>query len=208
MKSYKQYCGLAKALDVVGDRWTLLLLRELLIREACRYTDLREGLPGIATNLLADRLKELEAAGIVSREEAPPPVAATLFRLTERGRALAPAVEALGRWGAPLLAKAKRTDAFRTHWLALPAEMHLKDHAPLEPPVAIELRAGDEPLSIEAEGGRVRARPGAATAPALVLKGRHELVFGVVMGKIAFKAAEAAGMSHEGDPGVLARVRP
>lgn len=208
MKSYNQYCGLAKALDVVGDRWALLLIRELLIREACRYTDLREGLPGIATNLLADRLKELEAAGIVIREAAPPPVATALFRLTERGRALAPAVEALGQWGAPLLAKAKRTDAFRSHWLALPAEMHLKDHAPLEPPVAIELRAGDEPLSIEATGGRVRARPGPAATPALVLKGRHALVFGVLMGKIGFKAAQAAGMSHEGDPGVLARVRP
>lgn len=208
MKSYKQHCGLAKALDAVGDRWTLLLIRELLIREACRYTDLRQGLPGIATNLLADRLKELETAGIVSREEAPPPVAATLFRLTERGRALAPAIEALGQWGAPLLAKAKRTDAFRSHWFALPANMHLKDHAPEGPPVAIELRSGDEPLSIEIADGRVRARPGAAAAPALVLKGRHELVFGVLMGKIAFKAAQAAGMSHEGDPGVLVRVHP
>ena len=208
MKSYKQYCGLAKALDVVGDRWTLLLIRELLIRGACRYTDLRAGLPGIATNLLATRLKELETAGVVIGEEAPPPVATKLFRLTQRGAGLAPVVEALGRWGAPLLSQAKRGDAFRTHWLALPAEMHLKDHSPERPPVAIELCVGDESLTIEAAAGKVRARPGRAEDPVLVLSGRHDLVFGLLMGKIGFRAAQAAGISHQGDPDVLARVRP
>ena len=69
MRSYGQYCSVAKALDILGDRWTLLILRELLARGACRYTDLRAGLPGIATNLLADRLRELEAAGIVERAD-------------------------------------------------------------------------------------------------------------------------------------------
>src|SRR5690349_25102414 len=85
MRSYGQYCSVAKALDVVGDRWTLLIVRELLLQGPCRYTDLRNGLPGIATNLLADRLNELEGAGLVRREEAAPPVATTLFRLTEAG---------------------------------------------------------------------------------------------------------------------------
>jgi hypothetical protein len=79
MRSYGQYCSIAKALDVVGDRWTLLIVRELLIRGACRYTDLKNGLPGIATNLLSDRIRELESAGLIRREEAPPPVATTLF---------------------------------------------------------------------------------------------------------------------------------
>src|ERR671935_8078 len=86
MRSYGQYCGLAKALDVIGDRWSLLIVRELLLRERCRYTDLREGLPGIATNLLAERLRELERLGVIEREDAPPPVATTLFRLGGRGR--------------------------------------------------------------------------------------------------------------------------
>src|ERR671928_603445 len=99
MRSYGQYCALAKALDVIGDRWSLLIVRELLLRDACRYTDLREGLPGIATNLLADRLRELEAAGIVSREEAPPPIATTLFRLTPRGEQLGPVLDHLSVWG-------------------------------------------------------------------------------------------------------------
>src|ERR671937_2991699 len=122
MRSYGQFCALAKALDVVGDRWSLLIVRELMLRDACRYTDLRNGLPGIATNLLADRLRELERAGVIEREEAPPPVAATVFRLTERGRQLRDAVHALGRWGGPLLADAPHDDAYRSHWLALPLE--------------------------------------------------------------------------------------
>ena len=88
MRSYGQYCSVAKALDVVGDRWNLLIVRELLLRAPLRYTDLRRGLPGIATNLLSDRLRALEAGGVVTREEAPPPIATTVFELTERGRQL------------------------------------------------------------------------------------------------------------------------
>jgi DNA-binding HxlR family transcriptional regulator len=208
MRAYNQYCGLAKALDVVGDRWTLLLIRELMIRGVCRYTDLRNGLPGIATNLLVARLKELADAGLVIRQEAPAPIATSLYRLTERGEALAPAIEALANWGVPLLAHARKSDAFRTHWLVLPAEIHLRDHAPEQGPVAIELRTGDEPLAIEADGGKVRARPGSATDPILVLSGAHQLVFGVLMGKIDLEKAEAAGMSYQGDPDVLSRIHP
>src|SRR5258708_12092227 len=110
MRQYGQFCPLAKAFDVVGDRWTLLIVRELSVRR-CRYTDLREGLPGIATNLLADRLRSLEAAGVITAETAPPPVATTLYRLAERGEALRPAANALAQWGGPLLADADETDA-------------------------------------------------------------------------------------------------
>src|SRR4051812_25705044 len=106
MKTYGQRCGLAKALDVVGDRWALLIVRELTIREAARYGDLKAALPGIASNLLAARLRELEAAGVVAREVAPAPVSATVYRLTERGRELEPAVLLLARWGAARLAEA------------------------------------------------------------------------------------------------------
>ena len=100
MRSYDEYCAVAKSLDVVGDRWTLLIVRELAIRGACRYTDLRNGLPGIATNLLAERLRELEHAGVIARENAPPPIATTLFRLTPRGEQLRPVLagsDSLGR---------------------------------------------------------------------------------------------------------------
>src|ERR1700734_3222557 len=95
MRSYGQFCSIAKALDVVGDRWSLLIIRELSIRDGLRYTDLKDGLPGIATNLLADRIRELEAAGLIRREEAPPPVATTLFHLTQAGRELRPSLDAV-----------------------------------------------------------------------------------------------------------------
>src|SRR5579875_1901967 len=99
MRTYGQYCSIARALDAVGDRWTMLIVRELLLQGACRFTDLKNGLPGIATNLLSARLKELEDAGLVSREDAPPPVATALYSLTADGRALEPVLQALGRWG-------------------------------------------------------------------------------------------------------------
>ena len=122
MRSYGQFCALARSLDVVGDRWTLLIVRELLLRP-CRYTDLRDGLPGIATNLLADRLRGLERAGVVQRESAPPPVARDLFSLTARGAALEPVLLELGRWGGPLLGDPKKGEAFREHWLKLPDKL-------------------------------------------------------------------------------------
>src|SRR5258706_6257976 len=121
VRQYGQFCPIAKALDVVGDRWTLLIVRELAVRP-CRYTDLRDGLPGIATNLLADRLKSLEAAGVITAEAAPPPVATTLYRLTERGEALLPALHELVTWGAPLLADADETDEVRSRWLVPAAQ--------------------------------------------------------------------------------------
>src|SRR5436305_11927992 len=85
VRSYGQYCSIARALDVVGDRWTLLIVRELLLRGPCRFTDLRNGLPGIASNLLSGRLKDLEQAALVSREDAPPPIATTVYTLTPDG---------------------------------------------------------------------------------------------------------------------------
>ena len=102
-KDYGLPCPVAKTLEIVGDRWTLLIVRELLLLGPSRYTDLRNGLPGIATNLLVDRLRELEEAGVVERTEAPPPVATTLFCLTPRGEALRPVIKALGAWAGPTL---------------------------------------------------------------------------------------------------------
>src|SRR2546421_4464549 len=102
MRSYDQYCSVARALDVVGGRWNLLIVRELLLRGRSRYTDLHKGLPGIATNLLAERLRELEEAGVVLREQAPPPIATTVYSLTVRGQELESVIYELGRWGAPL----------------------------------------------------------------------------------------------------------
>jgi DNA-binding HxlR family transcriptional regulator len=207
MRSYGQYCSLAKALDVVGDRWTLLIVRELLLRGACRYTDLRNGLPGIATNLLADRLRELEQAKIVVREEAPPPVATTLFRLTERGKELRPLLLELGRWGAPLMAEQGAGEEFRGHWLAMPVEFFLTDRTPERPPIQIEVRTDGEAIVIETADGRARTRPGPAANPDAVLTGTPELVIGVLSGRLDLAGALADGLQYEGDPEALRRVR-
>ena len=110
MKSYNHYCAVAKALDAVGDRWTLLIIRELVSQGPCRYTDLMNGLPGIATNLLADRLASLEEAGIVWREAAPPPVAATLYHLTDVGADLEPVLDTLGMWGVRFMSEKDEGD--------------------------------------------------------------------------------------------------
>ena len=98
-RSYQQNCPIAKGLDVLGERWTLLILREL-IGGARRYGDLRGQLPGIATNLLADRLRELEEAGLVDREELPPPIARTVYTLSQTGwRKVLPVVKAIATFG-------------------------------------------------------------------------------------------------------------
>src|SRR3954452_13349106 len=128
-RSYGQLCGLALALDVIGDRWNLLIVRELLVRpDGARYTDLRNGLPGIATNLLADRLRDLEAACVIRRDDPRPPVATPLFRLTDRGRGLLPAVEALAVWGGNEFVPGVAGDAeFRSRWMIIPIGGVLRD---------------------------------------------------------------------------------
>jgi len=208
MRSYGQYCSVARALDAIGDRWSLLIVRELLLRGPCRYTDLLGGVPGIATNLLADRLRELEKAGILGREQAPPPVATALFALTPRGEQLAPVMRELGRWGAPLMAEPGGDAAFRSRWLKLPVELFLSDQTPDRPPVQIELRTGDEPMTIRTGDGEVRAHPGAAEDPDLVLSGTPQLVIGVLSGRLGLGDASADGLQYDGDPGALTRVRP
>jgi DNA-binding HxlR family transcriptional regulator len=207
MRSYGQYCGLAKALDVIGDRWTLLIVRELMIREACRYTDLRNGLPDVATNLLVERLADLEQAGVVYREEAPPPVATTLFRLTSRGKELEAVLHAIGRWGGPLLAKPRKKDKFCSHWIALPLNIHLRDRTPEQSAVALEIRAGDEAVTVETVGdGSVRARAGAGRRADAKLTGSPQTVLALLLGKIGLKEARAAGVKYEGAPKILHRV--
>ena len=102
-RNYHQNCPIARGLDVLGERWTLLILRELL-GGARRYGDLRAELPGIATNLLADRLRELEEAGLVDRTELPPPVARTVYTLSQAGwRKVPPVIQAIATFGRDLL---------------------------------------------------------------------------------------------------------
>jgi DNA-binding HxlR family transcriptional regulator len=208
MRSYGQYCSIAKALDVVGDRWTLLIVRELLIRGACRYTDLKNGLPGIATNLLSDRIRELESAGLIRREDAPPPVATTLFQLTDAGAELQPVLDAIGRWGVRYMTEPADGDQFRGHWFAFPAALFLHDRDPGGPPVTIELRTASDPAVIEVSGGSVTTRPGTAAAPDLVLRGEPQLILALFSGQITAAEVTDRGLEISGDASVLQRVLP
>ncbi|HEY2398213.1 MAG TPA: helix-turn-helix domain-containing protein [Solirubrobacteraceae bacterium] len=209
MRTYRQYCSLAKALDVLGDRWTLLIVRELLLRGPSRYTDLRDGLPGIATNLLADRLRELEAAGIVVREQAAPPVATTLFRLTPRGEELKDAIHALGRWGMPLMSEGPAPgEAFRNRWMALPTELFLRDSTPDRAPVTIEVRTDEGPMLLETLDGEVRARAGSREHPDTVLTGPPRLILAVMTGALSLGDAEARGLRCEGSRESVLRILP
>jgi DNA-binding HxlR family transcriptional regulator len=196
VRLYGQYCALAKALDLVGDRWTLLIVRELSIRP-CRYTDLRDGLPGIATNLLADRLRSLEAAGVIASEAAPPPVATTLYRLTDRGEALLPAVEALGRWGAPLMGEREETDEYRTRWIvpAVRAIFSPVDAHDLDP-LLVVFAVDDESITVRIEAGRVRADLGAAATPDLQVTGDSGTAFGILIGGLALDETSRSGAAR------------
>jgi DNA-binding HxlR family transcriptional regulator len=209
VRTYGQYCSLAKALDLLGDRWTLLIVRELLLQGPCRYTDLRSGLPGIATNLLADRLRELEAAGVIAREEAGPPIATTLFGLTPRGEELKDALYALGLWGIPLMAEGPApVDGFRDLWMTLPGDLFLRDRMPDRPPVTIEVRAGEQPMLIETVDGEVRLRQGSADDADAVLSGSPHMILAVITGGLDLAEAEARGLRLQGSRRSVTRVLP
>lgn len=206
MRSYNQYCAVAKALDAVGDRWTLLIIRELLLRDGARYTDLQYGLPGIATNLLGDRLRDLEEQGLVRREAAPPPVATTLYHLTAAGRELEPVLLALGRWGTRFMPEPTGEEVFRSHWLAFPVSQYLRDAEPDAPPAVIEVRTGDEPAFIDV-GGDIATHLGAAPAPDLVLEGDGPTILGVLTGLLPMSEARQRGLRTRGSTAVLRRLR-
>jgi DNA-binding HxlR family transcriptional regulator len=200
MRSYDQYCSLARALDIIGDRWTLLVVRELLVRP-CRYAELQAGLPGIATNLLAERLRQLEDAGVVSRD------AQGRYQLTGWGQQLAVPVRELARWGARLMERKADADAFRGQWFALPAAIMFGGTDPGRPDLTVEIRAGGETASQQARAGNVRFRPGPADAPDLIVSGPPDAVIGLLGGRLSAEAAAELGVSILGDSQNLDRLR-
>ncbi|MFR0356272.1 winged helix-turn-helix transcriptional regulator [Streptomyces sediminimaris] len=149
-RSYDQYCSAARALDLVGDRWTLLIVRELLAGPR-RYTDLHADLPGVSTDVLASRLKDMERDGLTTRRRLPPPGAAYVYELTVRGRELLPVLQALGRWGEAELGERRPTDALRAHWFALPLLRSLEGEGLVE----VRLEEGDFHLRLGAGDGPV-----------------------------------------------------
>jgi DNA-binding HxlR family transcriptional regulator len=141
-KTYDQYCPVAHALDLVGDRWALLVVRELM-RGPQRYTDLVEHLPGIGTNILAARLRDLEAGGIVAKRRLPPPAASRVYELTEYGVGLKPALRELAIWGARSLGPP--AEELFPGWLVNAVDTVL---APIAPPGRFEFRIGGEVAAI------------------------------------------------------------
>jgi DNA-binding HxlR family transcriptional regulator len=202
MRSYRQYCGLARALDVVGDRWTLLVVRELLILGSARYSELQQGLPGIPTNLLADRMRQLERAGLVERAEP-----GSAFRLTPRGLALDDVIASLGRWAAPLMGTPSRDDAIRGHWFILPMRLYLRDDEPGTGTATLQIELPDQPIVLRTNGdGSVAADPGRTGSPDATLTGTPDTVMGVLSGRLTLRQARARGLEFSGDVAVLQRL--
>lgn len=143
MKDYGQYCPIAHSLGLLGERWSLLVVRELL-HGPRRYTDLAAGLPGIGTNILAARLKELEAGGVVRKVKLPPPAASTVYELTQHGEALRPVLHELARWGARSLGPPRPGD-LGPGWLGHALQVAL---VPARPDSTLAFRVGDEEASL------------------------------------------------------------
>ena len=202
MKTYGQLCAAARALDVIGDRWSLLIVRELLVRP-CRYTDLRSGLPGIASNLLVERLRQLETDGVIEREAATPPVATAVYHLTDRGRALHPVIRELGRWGAPLLDPPTRDAVFQAHWLALPLDVLLADRTDL-PEAVVQINTGELPLVLHTGPDGVTVTAGRATDAHLTIT-THEprSILPLFTGRIAPENAADHSVELTGDVALL-----
>ena len=193
VRRYGEFCPLARALDVVGERWTMLIVRELALGPR-RFTDLRGDLPGIATNLLADRLRFLEAAGVLERQEVTGPLPGVLYRLTPRGEALVPVLRDLARWGAPLMLDGLGDDACQSRWLVFLAELVYADVATDGvAPLTVSVSNGEETVTIAVETDGVRVEPGPPRAADLSIEADPETLFAVLSGQVTLDRAAGDG---------------
>jgi DNA-binding HxlR family transcriptional regulator len=183
MKSYSQYCPVAHALDLVGERWALLIVRELMLGQR-RYTDLAEALPKIGTNILAARLRDLEAGGIVRKTKLPPPAAVSVYELTEAGRALDPVLGALAHWGALTMGPPQPTDCWSMYAV----------QARFRPETAVdglyEIRFDEESaISLRVEDGQLTPSRYAADNPDLSVTVEPGTLHGLIEGVLSVPAA-------------------
>ncbi|CAA9401053.1 MAG: Transcriptional regulator, HxlR family [uncultured Rubrobacteraceae bacterium] len=190
-RSYDQHCTVARALDVVGERWTLLLVRELLTGPK-RFKDLLGGLPGIGTNLLAARLKALEEHGVVRRGTLPPPAGSGVYELTELGRSLETVVVALSRWGSRFVEEPRDEDECRPAWVMMALRSLFEPGAGGRREV-YEFRIDGETFHLKSEGGAVAARQGSAETPDVVLSGGAEVFLALSAGRLEPGAALESG---------------
>lgn len=221
-RSYGQYCGLAHALDLVGERWTLLIVRELMAGPR-RYTDLKDGLVSVPTNLLAARLREMEGNGLLSRRRLPAPASSvSVYVLTDEGERLGEAIMELTRWGMRSLSvgdsrgggrggdarAGARRRPFRAHWLVLALRASFDTDAARGVNESYELSIeGDDAVSIDVLDGECRARVGAAEQPAVRITGDAETLAGLTAGALDGREAIRRGARIEGAPAALRRMR-
>ncbi|HEY8980412.1 MAG TPA: winged helix-turn-helix transcriptional regulator [Streptomyces sp.] len=200
-RSYDQYCSAARALDVVGDRWTLLIVRELLAGPR-RYTDLHADLPGVSTDVLASRLKDMERDGLTARRRLPPPGAAYVYELTARGRELLPVLQALGEWGQADLGERRPTDAVRAHWFALPLLRALEG----EGVVQVRLDEGEFHLYVGDTTDSVYGDGPAPGEPDARLALDTETCTAIAQGELTLDDAVRAGRVEVSGEGAIAKV--
>ena len=204
-RGYNQFCAAARALDLLGERWTLLLIRDLLTGPK-RYTDLLNGLPGIGTNLLAGRLKELESGGVVERNELPPPAASTVYELTERGRELQDVIVPLARWGLPLLERRGREQAWQPEWSILAMQATFRPERAAGVNERYQFEVDGEVFFADVDDGAVSTGRGPATDPAFILRATAGTFLAVADGSLAVEAAIATGRYEvDGDPEAFER---
>jgi len=199
MRSYRQYCSFARGLDIVGDRWILLIVRELL-QGPRRYNELLHGLPGIATNLLADRLQDLVEEGVLEQRTD------HTYALTTWGEGLRDVIYAVGTWARPLMGQMKRDDEFRSHWLIHPIHVLYEGVDRRRPRLNVEVNTADAPMTLESANGRVRVVPGRHPSPDVVLSGPPDGIIGVLAGKHDRPAV--AKVTVKGDASKIAKLRP
>jgi DNA-binding HxlR family transcriptional regulator len=204
-RGYNQFCAAARALDLLGERWTLLLIRDLLTGPK-RYTDLLNGLPGIGTNLLASRLKELQSAGVVQRSELPPPAAATVYQLTERGRELQDVIVPLARWGLPLLGSRGRKQAWQPEWSILAMRATFRPERADGVNEQYQFEVDGEVFFAHVNDGAVSTGRGPATDPAFIVRSTADTFLAVADGSLGVEAAIATGCYEiDGDPSAFER---
>jgi DNA-binding HxlR family transcriptional regulator len=203
-RAYGQFCGLVRALEVVGERWALLIVRDLLVGPR-RFTDLKQGLAKIPTNILAARLKELEQAGVIRRTALPLPAKGVAYELTELGESLEEPVVSLSRWGARLLGEPRPDEVVTTDSMIMALRTTFRAEAAEGVRAAYVLRMGPIVLHARVDGPRVEVGAGELPDPDLVIEAGPGLR-AVMAGEVTPAQAIRDGIaSITGDPALFDR---
>jgi len=198
-RTYGQYCGLARALDLVGERWTLLIVRDLAVSSR-RFTDLLEGLPGMGTSLLSERLRHLEEHGAVRRRAADRPATGVLYELTERGEELARALAPLASWGASFLGD-RSDEEYRPEWLAFMFRSAFRPHEAAGVHDCYEFRVEGSTLWVVIDDDSITVTQERPRAPDFVATLDIPTLADLGAGRVSAEEAVAAGRARfEGDP--------